>query len=252
MMVVAACLSAAGCSVDAEGNLGDELAHNELGEDARLVPIRAHSGAAPVRVDASADSAATFNLPSAVYLLNADSPIVPWCSGVLIAPDVVVTSSTCADPWNVAAMSVGFDTPNRGAEIDIVKVVRLDADPRVTAVILDGPVGDVEPVSVVALEEDRCDVASISYLFAHEDDPSDRRDWTGCYQARTHTVTPTHGEPNCHGDAGAPVYSEPGVVAGIVVGAHSSTETCIDSVQLAVPFDGGPFEEAMALSSAPS
>lgn len=248
LIIVGASLCTAGCTVDAEDNLGDAL-----GEDAHSEPMVAHTEEGRRDgVDPAGHTGATSDRPCAVYLLRDDSPVVPWCSGALVAPDVVVTSSACAEPGRPAALSVGFDTPNRGAEIDVAEVVGLDSDPRVVALILGSPVDDVEPASVAVVDKDRCEMASISYLFVLDPEPSERWEWTGCYEARTHNVTPTHGEPNCHGDAGAPVFAEPGVLAGIVVEAHASTETCVDTVELAVPFDGGPFEEAMALSGAPS
>lgn len=218
----------------------DELAGDaDLSGDAQGVPNVEHR--AP---DALASAAAH---PSAVHLLLDGSVIRPWCGGVLVAPDVVVTSTDCVAGIGAFRLEVGLKTPGAGQSHRVERVVELDHDPRLAALVLDEVVEGIEPVSVVTPEGDQCDVQSISYRYvAGEDEPLDRWVWSGCYTAETQALRPRDGEPNCHGDSGAPAFDHDGDLLGVVVAA-SGHEICIDEVVLAVP-DSGAYDEALELS----
>jgi hypothetical protein len=230
--------SMAGCSVDADNGFEYELsggaqvspdaAHNGVGDFDARSPIYAHEAAA--------------------YLVLDDSVVAPWCGGVLVAPDVVMTASACIEGRGTSRLAVGLLIPNAGPDLAVEQAVVLDADPRLAAVVLAAPVEDLEPASVATMDNNRCDIDSVSYLYVAGDDVSDRWVWTGCFEPDTAALVPDDGGPNCHGDSGAPAFSARGDLIGIVVGA-SGGSPCIDSVTLAVPTEGGAFEEALDLSS---
>ena len=230
-----------GCDVDVEPGFAYELSGG-----AQVSP-----GASPTASgDLDAD-ARTFEHAAAGYLVLDDSPIEPWCGGVLVAPDVVMTSSACVEGYGTSRVAVGFSLPNDGSLHDVDETVVLDADPRLAALLLASPVQELAPAPVGVLARSRCDVNSVSYRYVAGDDVSDRWIWTGCFEPETAALVPDDGGPNCHGDTGAPAFSRRDELVGIVVGA-SGGAPCVDRVVLAVPSDGGAFAEALALSDAPA
>ncbi len=186
---------------------------------------------------------------AAGYLVLDDSPIEPWCGGVLVAPDVVMTSSACVEGHGTSRVAVGFSLPNDGVLHEVDRTVVLDADPRLAALLLASPVEDIAPARVGELARSRCDVDSVSYRYVTGDDISDRWVWTGCFEAEGAALVPDDGGPNCHGDSGAPAFSRDALV-GIVVGA-SGAAPCVERVVLAVPSEDDAFAEALELSDAP-
>lgn len=229
-----AALSTTGCL--AEGDAGLEP---DPSDGAQGVPLGSQEGLA-ARVTSAAH-------PAAIHILVADSFIRPWCGGVLVAPDVVVTSATCVSGVDVSLLEIGTMVPGVRGEHDVARVVELDRDPRIVALVLEQPLEGVEPASIGDPERDRCGVQSVSYRYvAGPEAPLSRWVWAGCYTAETHAVEPFDGEPNCHGDNGAPVFDAGGDVIGVVVAA-SGRDVCIDEVVLAGP-DSGAYDEALELS----
>lgn len=227
-------MSTTGCVAE-----GDPLPELELGDGAQRVPL--------VRHERPAAALASAAHPAAIHILLEGSFLRPWCGGVLVAPDVVITAADCVVGLSASDLEIGTMVPGVRGEHAVERVVELDRDPRIAALVLEQPVEAVEPASIAELEHDRCGVQSVSYLYvAGPDAPLSRWVWAGCYTAETHAVEPFDGEPNCHGDHGAPVFDEAGDVIGVVVAA-SGHDVCIDAVVLAGP-ESGAYDEALELS----
>lgn len=205
------------------------------------------SGEQPVRFPTGPPGVGRERNAAAVHLVQLSSTIVPWCSGVLVAPDVVVTASSCLATGHPWTLGVGVGIPDREVEFAIEQTVTMHSDPRVSALRLSAAVTEIDPASIEAAATDVCGVQSISYLYVVDGTPSKRWAWSGCLDVATSELTPGLGEPNCHGDAGAPAFSRHGDLLGIVVGARFGS-SCVDALELAIPRPGGPFEEAIALS----
>ncbi len=184
---------------------------------------------------------------AAVHLLLDDSIIRPWCGGVLVAPDVVITSADCVVDVGGSRLEIGTMVPGSDGEHAVEQIVALERDPRLAALVLEHPIEGIEPASIAVPEGDECGVQSVSYLYVSEPKaPLSRWVWSGCYSEETAAVEPIEGEPNCHGDNGAPVFDEEGYVIGVVVAA-SVRELCVDEVILAGP-GSGAYDEALELS----
>lgn len=225
---------ATGCDVDDE----ESVFEPDPSEGAKGVPSSYN------RADALVPSSAH---PSAIHILLDDAFIRPWCSGVLVAPDVVVTAADCVLGVHPSRLEIGTMIPGIHGEHAVDQIVPLTRDPRIAALVLEEPIEGVEPASIASPDRDECGVQSISYLYvAGPDAPLSRWIWSGCYTAETHAVEPVEGEPNCHGDSGAPVFDEDGDVIGVVVAA-SGFDVCISEVTLAGP-DSGAYDEALELS----
>jgi hypothetical protein len=229
-----AALSTTGCLEGA-----DATRESEPGDGARGVANESH-----LRPEALSTSLAH---AAAVHLLHDDSFIRPWCGGVLVAPDVVITSAACVLDVRASHLEIGTMVPGIDEEHAVAQIVALERDPRIAALVLEHPIEGIEPASVAVPEGDECGVQSVSYLYVGEPDaPLSRWVWSGCYTEETAAVEPTEGEPNCHGDNGAPVFDEAGDVIGVVVAA-SGREACVDEVILAGP-GSGAYDEALELS----
>lgn len=229
-----AAVSATGCDESDESTLASDPSDGAHGV----------SNESQQRPEALATSVAH---AAAVHLLLDDSYIRPWCGGVLVAPDVVITSADCVLGVRASHLEIGTMAPGIAEEHAVARVVELELDPRIAALVLEHPVEGIEPASIAVPEEDECGVQSVSYLFVAEPEaPLSRWVWSGCYTAETSAVEPFEGEPNCHGDNGAPVFDEEGAVIGVVVAA-SNREGCVDEVILAGP-GSGAYDEALELS----
>jgi hypothetical protein len=225
---------ATGCDVDQASAV-----ESDLGGGAQGVPYGHYD-----QPDSLAISPAH---PAAIHILLDDAFIRPWCGGVLVAPDVVVTAANCAAGVSASRLEIGTMIPGVHGEHAVEQVAPLARDPRLVALVLEEPVEGVEPASIARLEDDECGVQSVSYLYvAGPDAPLSRWVWSGCYTAETHAVEPVRGEPNCHGDSGAPVFDEDGDMIGVVVAA-SGHDVCIDELTLAGP-ESGAYDEALELS----
>lgn len=219
-----------GCDESSEPTFEDEARANAPGEP-KSPPAGAQSLQTP-RVGASA-----------VRVMLDGSVISPWCSGVLVAPDVVLTATSCVEGRGGHRLSTGSTT---GEVVGVDSVETLHRDERLSALVLETPPRGVEPADVVELTTERCDVHSLSYLFVPTGEPVEWWTWSGCYTPQTHALSVVDGAPNCHGDAGAPAYAGSDGLVGVVVGS-TVEETCVNAVVLAGP-ESGAFEEAMSLS----
>jgi hypothetical protein len=226
-------VSATGC-LEAD----DSTLASDPGDGARGVSNE--SGRRPEALSTSLAHAA------AVHILHDDSFIRPWCGGVLVAPDVVITSAACVFDVRASHLEVGTMVAGIDEEHAVAQIAPLERDPRIVALVLEQPIEGIEPASVAVPEGDECGVQSVSYLYVGPDAPLSRWVWSGCYTEETAAVEPTDGEPNCHGDNGAPVFDEDGDVIGVVVEA-SGREACVDEVILAGP-GSGAYDEALELS----
>lgn len=186
--------------------------------------------------------------PTGGWLEHARSPLVPFCHAVLIAPDVVVTSSRCADDgWDELAFGVGASGT---ASIPVVAALRHpmaveDPQHALIALVLEGPVAGVEPAQLVEPQLPPCGVELPTYRVALRGEESDRRIWTACALdvegERDGVLVAMEGYPNCHGDSGAGAFvpGERDRVMGWVTGAgflgprHPEHEVCVTSVELA-------------------
>lgn len=230
-------ISTAACEAGQSTGMADADTGIEDGRDSGEQPERFPTPDPGVRRDRHA---------AALHLVQLSSAIVPWCSGVLVAPDVVVTASSCLATGHPWTLGVGIGVPDRKVEYAIERTVTMRSDPRVSALQLRTAVTEALPASVESTTGDACGVESISYLYV-VDQRSKRWTWSGCLDVATNELTPRLGAPNCHGDAGAPAFSRSGGLLGIVVGAHAGS-SCVDALELAVHRPGGPFEEAIDLS----
>lgn len=185
--------------------------------------------------------------PAAAYVVLEDALIEPWCSGVLVAPDIVLTTSACVGQWTEWPLNVGFGVPNVDAvEYAVARAQVLQADPRLAALVLRDPVEDIEPAQVVARAASACDVESVSYLIVRDGEPSERWSWSGCFTERRNELIPDDGSPNCHGDGGAPAFASSRELIGLVV--HAAGSDCVESVTLALPGASDALAEALALA----
>jgi hypothetical protein len=193
-------------------------------------------------------------LSAAGWIEHAESPIVPWCAAVLVAPDVAVTSALCAQ-WPGEFLSVGFGPAGAGRRYAVERIeLQTDAareDLALAALVLDRPVEGVEPVALGSADRPVCGVQSVSYEFVLRGDEGDRWAWSGCLTPGVRaSVEATEGAPNCHGDLGAGVFSERGELLGITVDAWSA-EGCVEHALIAtVDASERFFEHALDQSSA--
>lgn len=179
------------------------------------------------------------------YFEHARSPLVPFCHGVLIAPDVVVTAANCAaDGW--FELSFGIGEPGASSTVAVDQIIEHplgSADPAhaIVALVLAKPVVDVVPADVLEVDEMPCDVELPTYEVVLGGDIARRSIWRACGASEPGSLVAVDGFPNCHGDSGAGAFlSGPrDRVIGWVTGAghlgpqHPVHEACVTSVQLA-------------------
>jgi hypothetical protein len=203
--------------------------------------------------------------PSAGYLEHARSPLVPFCHGVLVAPDVVVTSAVCVeDGWWELSFGVG-EVGTERIPVDEAFIHPLADDPRhgLAALVLERAVRGVEPASLMDPDGTPCGVEIPSYEVALRGDDAERSVWTACGLAPdeeegAEVFVMTDGYPNCHGDSGAGAFvpdSGAEHVIGFVTRAghlgppHPLDPICVTDVELASVRENRTFlDEAIALS----
>ncbi len=173
--------------------------------------------------------------------------MTPFCSAVLVSPDVAVVATRCTDQVRLEHISLGF-----GSEADVppvASVVVLDADPRVSAIVLEGPVGGVEPATLeVARAAEQ--VRSISRLYVVKGEPRESWVWEGKVLDRDDAllwVAPSSKPgPNCHGDAGAPITNQRGSLVGLSITGAFDGASCLARVgAVAVSAFDDVFDEAL-------
>lgn len=165
------------------------------------------------------------------------SPLVPYCHGVLVAPDVVVTSSTCvADGWFELSFGVG----EPGAA-DTVRAERLiehplgEGDPRhaIVALVLERAVPGVAPAELVPVDEMPCDVELPTYTVVLRGEIAPRAIWRACAAAEPDALVLMEGSPNCHGDSGAGAFlggSRADLIGWVTTAGHLGPQHPIDDV----------------------
>lgn len=230
---------------------------------ARPPSAQAAGPQAPSGSAAVGASSALVPHPSGGWIEHARSPLVPFCHGVLIAPDVVVTSARCADDgWDELSFGVG-DAGEGEAAIPVVAVVRhpLAAEEpahALIALVLERPVDGVSPAELALTEEPPCGVELPSYQVAARGQDGERHVWSACAlgdgsedgseSTSGEVLLAMEGYPNCHGDNGAGAFLAAPQggrdrVIGWVVGAghlgatHPEHPVCVTSVVLATVAD---------------
>jgi hypothetical protein len=195
---------------------------------------------------------------AAGFVHRVDAAITPWCSAVLVAPDVAVTAIGCVAGVGAYHLSVGLGSPGEAPlhQVDEVKI--LGADPRLAALRLEAPIEGAEPATLGGpATSPRCDAFGVSWLHVLDGDPSRRWLWSACVEpaplgaiARVEDGDSDGqlGNPNCHGDYGAGVFSANEELLGVVVSV-ADTEGCAVGFQLVAPRQDGrdAFDEALAL-----
>lgn len=200
--------------------------------------------------DAAAPTVApqpTIAHPAGGWLEHARSPIVPFCQAVLIAPDVVVSASDCADEgWYELSFGVGEPS---GPSIPIVAATRhplAAGDPAhaLVALVLAHPVSSIAPARLEEPARTPCGVELPTYRPTIRGEPGARDVWTACPadEAESGSVLiAREGHPSCHGESGAGAFlsGAPDDVIGWVTSAgrdgppHPEHEICVTSVGLA-------------------
>lgn len=221
---------------------------------ATLLPACLDAGAesAPEALDFVAErSPASLEIahPASGWMEIERSPLVPWCGAVLIAPDVALTATDCLQGVYRDEISAGFGNPERDRAIPVIEVEALPGD-RLVALVLEEPVVGVEPASFTPVSP-TCDTTGISYEHTVRGESVERWTWSGCVDPSTElpTLKVEQGQPNCHGEGGAGVFSNAELV-GVVIGGHGPG--CIDTVEMAtLATDAAAIERALDRSAPP-
>lgn len=201
-------------------------------------------------------------LAAAGYVDVETSPIVPFCSAVLIAPDVALTAASCAEAIGLEDAGFGLGIPGEGETTSVRRWYRLQTDDRLAALVLREAVAGVEPATLDAVREpENCAVQARSYLHVIRGETSDAWTWDGCLRwneavADLEPSAPVDQGPNCHGEPGAGVFDASGALLGVVVHAarRAEDDACVDALEVSVPARermaslGDAFDEAMAMS----
>jgi hypothetical protein len=231
--------SLGGCYVGSEDAPRSEIVDDPAGE-------LAVAGAEVVPADRSMRHTAS------AWLDHEDSPIMPWCGAVLVAPDVAMTAARCVDGWDKSYLNIGFGSLSATAYPIAEIRVQHDAVDRQTALAairLEEPVRGIDPVEL-ALPADRvCDVQSVSWIYVLRGEESSRGVWSGCLDDGE--LRATAGSPNCHGDMGVGAFLPDGSLAGIAVDAWSEGG-CVPGHRIATVADNEAFFDlALELSQPP-
>jgi hypothetical protein len=204
--------------------------------------------------------------PSGGFLEHARSSLVPFCEGVLVASDVVISSSRCVEEgfWELS-FGVG-EVGGATIPVDDALVHPLaSVDPRhaLVALVLSRPVRGVVPAAVAVPEEPPCGTELPSYQVALRGDPAPRYLWTACALEQSDDVLiAMDGFPNCHGDSGAgafdPTRGDDRVIGWVTAAGHLGPphpidDICVTDVELASVAENLEFlDRALALSRYPT
>ena len=192
-------------------------------------------------------------LASTGWITARNSLIHPYCAGVVVAPDVVVTTTKCTRP-GASAMRFGLGMPRDEGTIPVAFALPLSADPRLSALLLAEPVVEAEPARATSATTET-DVTGVGISYALVGEPADRWIWHG-------VLSPTEGDPevnidegesSCHGDSGVGVYTSEGALLGVVVAVRGG-DPCTHTLILSGPDSDAardPFREARELSEMP-
>lgn len=162
------------------------------------------------------------------YLDVRDAVVTPWCSGVLVAPDVVLTAARCVEKLHPEQVrfGVGAATP-AGAQGGLYGVSRIllhrdraDWQHNLAALILQTPIANVPPsamgLDMVDSKPQRLE--SITYTYVNRGEASVRSLWAG--ESRPDggalAVVPTEGQPTCLCVNGAGMVDEAGRLLGLI------------------------------------
>lgn len=210
------------------------------------------AGEIAVEATVAVPAARTMRHPASAWIDHVDSPILPWCGAVLVAPDVAVTAARCVDGWDKSYLELGFGALETTTHEIVEIVVQRDVEPRehaLAAVRLAAPVSGVEPVELALTRTAVCDVQSISYVYVLRGEHSSRGVWSGCLEAGE--LRATHGVPNCHGDMGFGAFLPDGSLAGVAIDAWSEG-SCVPGHRIATVTDNEAFFDlALELSAPP-
>jgi hypothetical protein len=177
---------------------------------------------------------ATTELAASGWIELADSPIVPWCGAVLVAPDVAITSARCVLGYDAGFLEVGFGQVGATKKVAVDRVeLQRDVAPELAlaALQLSEPVVGAHPADLTKADprERICGVRSVSYTYALVGEPSPRWSWAGCIDPREPSwITAEVGAPNCHGDLGAGAFLPNGALLGVVVDARSDGDCVLE------------------------
>ncbi|HEX3698864.1 MAG TPA: trypsin-like serine protease [Polyangia bacterium] len=189
----------------------------------------------------------------------------PWCSAVLVAPDVVITVARCVENIDAARIrfGVGAVTPD-GAEGGMfqVRLVMVNPDHAqwqhdLAALILARPLTNVTPVAMGIDLDAPARLESVAYSYVHRGESGLRTLWSGNAQPSDDSiaVVATEGNPSCQCVTGAGMINEAGQLLGFVsAGAmrdpNDPSASCAASFNLAAVSHNQTFlQQALAASA---
>jgi hypothetical protein len=196
-----------------------------------------------------------------------NSAVLPWCSAVLVAPDVVVTAARCVTGLAPSEIKfgVGSVTPE-GAEGGLYPVQRIVFHPDhaqwqhdLAALILLGPVPNVSAMKMGG-DGPGADgpTESVSYPFVHRGAISLRAFWSGAGRAEDNaiTVVPKESSPDCQCVVGGGALDADGRLLGLISTGDGRSEKnpaapyCTGAFRLAAVAHNQVFmRQALALSA---
>jgi hypothetical protein len=191
--------------------------------------------------------------------------VAPWCSAVLVAPDVVMTAARCVEGIDASRIrfGVGAVTPD-GAEGGTFQVRQVIVNPDhaqwqhdLAALVLARPLTNVTPVAMGVDLAAPARLESVAYNYVHRGESGARTVWAGNAQPSDDSiaVVPSEGKPSCQCVTGAGMINEAGQLLGFVSAAGSraagdTTSFCAVSFNLAAVSHNQTFvQQALAASS---
>lgn len=235
--VLAAAVFATGCAA------GDDALDPA---QARLVAPDPGGALVAPSMAASAGQPARGQHAAAGFVAVSGSPILPWCTAVLIAPDVAVTAADCVQGVLEPDLRFGVGPTDAGSSDEDapgVAVLEVLLHPRaheaahaLAALRLAKAVDGVEPVMLAEASPAGCGYAAVSHRHHVQGEDGRRWIWRGCLEATLETTpeatadgaaAPTlwadAGRPNCHGDVGSGIFAADG--GETIVGVATAVPT---------------------------